>query len=127
MKVKKILLVDDSQPFNFLTKQTLKKAIEGCQVDEVLNGQAAIKYLNAAADCPDVILLDLNMPVMDGFEFLREFEKRGKCLNNSKVFILTSSVLEEDKQAALANKYVKGYFDKPLGPEHIEKINASFN
>jgi len=124
MKSKKILLVDDSQPFNFLSRVTIQKTID-CNVTEALNGKEALNAI-VKGDCPDIILLDLNMPVMDGFEFLKEFEKKSKCVNHTKIYILTSSTLEEDKVACMAHKSVKGYFDKPLLPEHLNKIVADF-
>src|ERR1700685_4270812 len=103
MEIKKILLVDDSQPFNFLSRITLQQAIPSCQIDEALNGKTALDYITRSDECPDVILLDINMPVMDGFEFLKEFERKRKCSAHSKIFILTSSQREEDKRIALAN------------------------
>lgn len=125
MEVKKVLLVDDSQPFNFLSGLTLKAALPGCTVVDALNGKAALDILAKSEECPDVILLDINMPVMDGFEFLEEFERKSKCFNHSKVFMLTSSVLEEDRQAAMSFKFIKGYFSKPLTEEQIREIQAS--
>jgi CheY-like chemotaxis protein len=125
MAVKKILLVDDSQPFNFLSRITLQQAIPQCTIDEALNGKSALDYIGRSSDCPDVILLDLNMPVMDGFEFLKEFEKKGKCTGMTKIFILTSSQREEDRETALSNKFVRGYLSKPLSPPQIEQILAT--
>jgi CheY-like chemotaxis protein len=122
MELKKILLVEDDVAFNFLNRKVLKENQVLCQVDEALNGKAALKYLANTDTCPDVILLDINMPVMDGFEFLEEFEKQRKCLNTSNIFILTSSNREEDREQSLKNKLVKGYFDKPLNKLHIEQI-----
>jgi CheY-like chemotaxis protein len=127
MIVKNILLVDDSQPFNFLSRVTLESYINGCLVHEALNGKTALDYLAHAGKCPEVILLDINMPVMDGFEFLNEFEKKSKCKAVSKIFMLTSSMREEDKLASLRNKLVVGYFEKPLSESHIKEILASFS
>ena len=125
MGLKKILLVDDSQPFNFLTRMVLKQNGIDCQVDEALTGKSALDYVIKGDDCPDVILLDINMPVMDGFEFLDEFGKKLKCRDKTKVFMLTSSTREEDKEMAFKSPAVKGYFDKPLNKEHVKIILAA--
>jgi CheY-like chemotaxis protein len=70
MEIKKILLVDDSPPFNFLSRTVLKESKVDCTVVEALNGKAALDYLELNPQWPEVILLDINMPVMDGFQFL---------------------------------------------------------
>jgi CheY-like chemotaxis protein len=125
MALKNILLVDDDKAFNFLNRIILKENKVDCNVAEALNGQQALNYLAANEECPDAILLDLNMPEMDGFEFLEEFEKLSeKCLT-TRVYVLTSSLRDEDRSAALAYKVVRGYFDKPLSNRHIEEILAA--
>jgi len=121
MELQKLLLVDDDSAFNFLNRIILNTNGVECEIDECLDGKAALENANTG-NCPDVILLDINMPVMDGFEFLDEFEKQNKCREHTKVFILTSSNQEEDKQKALSYSCVKGYFDKPLGEQHIKQI-----
>jgi CheY-like chemotaxis protein len=127
MALKNILLVDDDKALNFLNKIKLKENDIRCNVNEALNGRQALDYLNAQEDCPDVILLDLNMPELDGFEFLDEFEKGEIRCSETKIFILTSSLRDEDKTAALAHYSVKGYFDKPLSNEHIAQMLDSVN
>ena len=122
-----MLLVDDDEGFNFLNRIVFTDNKVICQVDEVTDGSAALDYLQQTNECPDVILLDINMPVMDGFEFLEHFEKYSKCSSLSKIFILTSSQREEDKEKSLGNKYVKGYFDKPLSGAHIQQILDTVN
>jgi len=127
MELKRVLLVDDDEAFNFLNRIVFADSKVDCQVDEVMDGKAALEYLQQSEECPDVILLDINMPVMDGFEFLEHFEKQNKCSGISKVFILTSSQRDEDKTKSLKNKYVKGYFDKPLNSTHIREIISAFD
>jgi CheY-like chemotaxis protein len=127
MPLNKILLVDDDKAVNYLNRLILKDNEINCPVDEALNGQQALDYISGTDDCPDVILLDINMPGIDGFQFLDEFEKGVKCCDRSRIFILTSSIRDEDRVAALSNKLVSGYLDKPLTTEHIRKILSLAN
>ncbi len=126
MKPEKLLLVDDDSAFNFLNRLLVNASGIGCQVEECLDGTAALKYVLNTEKCPDVILLDINMPVMDGFEFLAEFEKQNKCREVTKVFMLTSSNQDEDRDNAMKYNCVKGYFDKPLTEDHMREIVAFF-
>ncbi len=125
MELKNVLLIDDDEAFNFLNRLVLNDNKINCDVHEALDGLAAMDYLEHLAECPDVILLDLNMPVMDGYEFLEQFEKYQKCIGISKIFVLTSSARDEDKAKSLKNKYVTGFFSKPLNNLHIQQILAS--
>ena len=122
MELKKILLVDDDEAFNFLNRIVFIDSNIICRMDEVTDGKAALDYLEESSECPEIILLDINMPVMDGFEFLEQFEKQGKCTQRSNIFILTSSHRDEDRIKSLENNMVKGYFDKPLTAAHVKEI-----
>jgi CheY-like chemotaxis protein len=124
MSLKSILLVDDDKAFNFVTRIFLKESIVNCRISEALNGQQALDHLLRQDESPDVILLDLNMPEVNGFEFLEEFAKLDGRFSATKIFVLSSSVLDEDKAAVLSHKVVKGYFDKPLTDHHIAQILA---
>ena len=126
-KLKKILLVDDDVAVNFINRLTLKENNIDCKVTEATNGQQALDQIAADKDCPDLILLDINMPVMDGFEFLTELERRGKCCDSPNIFMLTSSIREEDKERAMGSKLVKGYLDKPLSDAQLQEILAKVN
>jgi len=121
---RKFLLIDDDEGFNFLNRIILDSTVAGCQVDEALNGEAALALLSKQENCPDVILLDINMPGMDGLEFLEEFEKNNVCNGHSKIFILTSSSRDADRTNSMAHKSVAGYFDKPLSDAHVAEILA---
>ncbi len=122
MKLKKILLVDDSPPFNFLSKTVLKQNQVECAVVEALNGQVALEYLTLNEDWPEVILLDINMPVMDGFQFLDAYRKLHKDGKSTKIFVLSSSSREEDREKSLGSEVVEEFFDKPLNDSHVQII-----
>ena len=126
MKPEILLLVDDDVAFNFLNRILITSAGLDWEINECLDGSNALNHIKASEKCPDIILLDINMPVMDGFEFLEEFEQTEKCTKQTKVFILTSSSQEEDRSAAFKYPCVKGYFDKPLTMEHIHEIISFF-
>jgi CheY-like chemotaxis protein len=126
MKPLKLLLVDDDPAFNFLNRIILTSSDINCEIDECLDGHSALKHIANAEKHPDVILLDINMPVMDGFEFLEEFERHHKVKNHTKVFVLTSSDQDEDRNNAKKYTCVKGYFDKPLTDEHVKHIISLF-
>ena len=85
----------------------LKFLEENCEVTEAL---------------PDVILLDLNMPVMDGWDFLDKFEKvRHTLVKDIRIFIVSSSVDEKDISRSQSYASVKGFISKPLTPDVIRK------
>ena len=128
MSLRKVLLVDDDDAVNFLNRRKLKEFDPNCEVIEAIDGREALTYLEGTEECPDVILLDLNMPGLDGFGFLAKYQEMGKCVNQSKVFvfIVTSSLRNEDKVKAVTSGLVNGYFEKPLSENHIKIIGRLF-
>jgi CheY-like chemotaxis protein len=72
---------------------------------------------------PDVILLDLNMPVMDGWDFLKEYAGFYNTLPRSiRIYVLTSSIDENDRERVNAYSFVKGYLTKPLSRDIILQL-----
>ena len=113
-----VLLIDDDATTNFIHKIVLNKVgIE--EVYEALNGLDAINHLEKS--CPDIIFLDINMPLMDGWEFLEEKERKELC-KNVKIVMLSSSIRSEDKKKAESYFSVIAYFEKPLNVEKIEEL-----
>lgn len=120
---KKILLIDDNHALKFLTRMLLRDENHEGVIDDVSNGLAALEYLGIAENIPDVILLDMNMPKMNGYEFLLEYKKRGLHNNNkTNIYMLTTSTLDEDRKMIMDTGIVLDYFEKPLTEKHIRKI-----
>jgi CheY-like chemotaxis protein len=110
------LLVDDDEIFHLLGIRTLQRVgLTENQIQTALNGRQALEILNRpGSKFPDVILLDLNMPVMNGFEFLEMFGKLSvEKRNDAKVFVLTSSYNPVDIERAM-KLGASRYLTKPL-------------
>jgi CheY-like chemotaxis protein len=127
-RMKNVLLVDDDNVFNFLNTKTLHRMGIVNEIHTALNGKEAIDLLNnyyiGAYATPDVILLDLNMPVLDGFGFLEAFE-RLKMPNKEKitVIIVTSSNDPRDIERA-KQMGITQYLTKPLSEEKLRAALA---
>jgi CheY-like chemotaxis protein len=123
---KKVLLIDDDYINNFMNELLLQDMKVAEEVVTLTNGQDALKYvMNTATDantCPELILLDINMPVMNGFEFLEELTRLETCaMENMSVVMLSSSYNKKDVDEA--RKYnVAAYFNKPLTEDKIQDL-----
>jgi CheY-like chemotaxis protein len=122
-----ILLVDDDEVTNFLSQEMLKLFLDKPVIHITSNGQEAIDYLQARSgepdQLPDIILLDINMPIMDGWDFLAELEKiRKPGFERVKIYMFTSSVYYEDIDRAKTYATVQDIFSKPLDEEKIRAI-----
>ena len=127
-KIKLACIVDDDPIFVFGIKKMMK-LIEFCENFLVFaNGQEALNSLtaiiNKGGDIPQLILLDLNMPVMDGWEFLEEFTKTNPP-KEITIYILTSSIDPRDLKRAKQFNRVSNYVIKPITIENLESIKNS--
>lgn len=125
----RVLLVDDDAIYIFgLSRLIALKQI----ADEVVskkNGAEAIEFLQTQISnkdfLPDVIFLDLNMPIMDGWEFLDEFIKMDTEKTKSiKIFVISSSIAQSDMQRVKQYPVVKEYLIKPVSLEKLTEIFA---
>lgn len=123
-KIGTVLIVDDEELDQKIYRRILMRS---GLVDDVIGftyPDRALEFL-AASDRPviDVLFLDINMPIMDGFEFLKSATERfGKDFAKTVVVLLTTSLDAKDQERAKQFEVVKAYINKPLVPEHIEKI-----
>lgn len=104
--MKEVLLIDDDNIFIFLSKKILDKIDFISKVHSTTNGREAIDLLNElhhkSAKLPDIILLDINMPVLDGFGFLIEFKNLNINHDLIKVMMVSSSDYPQDVDRATA-------------------------
>ena len=118
-------IIEDDPITSTITELMLRRSACFDHVQKFENGQEAFdglaRAVQANADIPDLILLDLNMPVMDGWEFLDAFSALG-LRKHVDVCVLTSSIDPEDIEKSSSYKDVKGYFSKPLDDEVLDKM-----
>lgn len=125
MNTHKIVILDDDSTTNLLTSMILDDMGLTNQYHIMDNGWRALEYLESCQknnEFPGYILVDLKMPVMDGFEFLSYYEQRfWKSNSCTKVLVLTSSVSERDRTRVMEFKSVSNLLNKPLTEEMINK------
>lgn len=128
MQKRTIFLIDDDKSWNFLHETAIKRVGFGMDIRSFEYPSAALTLLGdmAATDIkslPEAIFLDINMPVLDGWDFLDEYEKLpGYVLNKCKVFVVSSSVKTSDRAKAGTYPSVAGFVSKPLEDEVLHKI-----
>lgn len=121
---KKIWIVDDDTITRFLIRKSLSKAPVPIETEEFSNGRTALEGLTSCVDegkdLPDMVLVDLNMPIMDGWDFLRELKSKGiKAMENIKFVILTSSIDPRDEEKGNADPLVVAFLRKPLNLQSL--------
>jgi CheY-like chemotaxis protein len=132
-KLNCILLIDDDEPTNFLTRLTLEEMDCANVINTVENGVEALAYLNKTMSGdpdyprPDLIFLDINMPAMNGWEFLEQYA-RIDVLQKANVVIvmLTTSLNPDDRNKAEKNPDVTGFELKPLLSEKVKGIIETY-
>lgn len=126
------MLVEDDETVNFYNEFLLNELEAADQIIIQTNGADAIQYLekqaNDKANLPDLIFLDINMPVMNGFEFLEEYEKRfwGKDQSKALIVMLTTSLHPTDLDRAGQYNSVSDYVYKPLMEEKLGEILTKY-
>ena len=121
-----LLVIDDDDINIFIIKKIVEKTGYEAKMVAKTNGQLAIDYINelisTGQPLPQLILIDINMPILNGWEFLEAYEKLG-IEQTIDMYMLSSSVYENDIEKAKTYKTVKGFISKPLS---IERLIALF-
>jgi CheY-like chemotaxis protein len=125
--MKKVYLIDDDDIFVFLTKKTILKVSSDIDVEVFSDGLQAITHIREVKDnpeeLPDIIFLDLNMPVMDGWEFLSEYEDIYTSLSRkNELYIVSSSISPHEMERSRNISSVSEFIIKPLVKEKFLEI-----
>ena len=126
-----ILIIDDDEINNFIAAKLIAKIPLHATVNTCLNGLEGIKFiknnLEKKEELPDIIFLDINMPVMNGWEFLDEYETiKNQISKNVAINMLSSSVYNDDISKAETYNTVNKFISKPLTVEKIQNLNLIY-
>jgi len=124
-KYNKVILIDDSEIDNLVNKHILSRSDLADEIQVFSLAQEALDFFanTNETEYPQLILLDINMPIINGFMFLQEFSRLlGEKTNKIDVFMLSSSVDPNDIRKSEDYKFVKGFISKPLSLEHLSKF-----
>ena len=130
-KYRNILLLDDNDLDNFINEKMMESNLFSRKNYICTSGKSAIEFLtniiemgeNINENYPEIIFVDLNMPLMDGFQFIEYFKKNLESkLHNPKIVILTSSIFPEDVSKAVTISKDIIFLNKPLTKDILEKL-----
>lgn len=123
--VKRILIIDDDPVNNMINQKLIKKFKPEIQISTSMNAVEALKILESEPDNkPDLVLLDINMPVMTGWEFLEAAKAKGIEL---LVVMLSSSIDKHDQSKSSSYPVVVDYVVKPLSISRLEELFSRHN
>lgn len=128
-KLGMVMLVDDNDTDNFISKRIIEITNFSDAVIVKNSGKSALDYLEENKDIPEslpeIIFLDINMPIVDGFVFLYEYEKfNNEIKDKCRVIILSSSDNKRDIDKIVNNDYVIKFVTKPLTEKTLEEIKT---
>lgn len=123
------VLIDDDPMNNLICKLTIEMVLDQSDIRAFVNPEVAFDYIQHEfanrKELSALILLDINMPIMSGWEFLELFDNLSfEIKDRVRICILSSSIDERDKQRSYANKNVSDFLVKPLTDKDIYRITA---
>ncbi len=125
--VGRIFLIDDDPIYVFLIRKIIENVDSSLEIFQFPDGELAINHLRTiSADpeqLPDIIFLDLSMPVLDGWEFLTEYAHLNPTLQKRiSLFIVSSSISPEDLERSKRDPLVTDFLIKPLDRESVAEV-----
>ena len=126
--VKCIMLVDDNKIDNFFHERVIKKSNAAEVVITTESGQEALEYLNSHNGVlPNIIILDINMPGMNGWEFIEQYKKTGHNNKALIIVMLPTSALPDETMLELTKGVAAEFRSKPLTKEMLGEAIAKYN
>ena len=130
-KINCIMLIDDNPDDNFFHEREIKKSDREIVVIKMNSAMGALEYLKGNKDVdfklPDLILLDINMPCMNGWEFLKEYNLLAKEFQSKVIIImLTTSESSDNIKNAKSENYVSDFITKPMTRDIMNDIIAKY-
>ncbi|MFN0291817.1 response regulator [Pedobacter helvus] len=125
-----LLVIDDDDINIFIISKIVEKTGYDVEICAKHNGQLAIDYikdlLSNNQPLPHLVLIDINMPILNGWEFIEAFEALNIPATND-MYMLSSSVYENDIEKAKSYKSVKGFISKPLSIDRLKELLAAIH
>ena len=123
---KDILLVDDNDNINFYNEDLISEFEEVNNIKVEKDSTVALRFIERALNCdniPDIWFIDINMPYLNGFEFVDKAIKKIKILQcDPIIYMLSSSSYKRDVEECEKRSYIKGFLTKPLLESHLNVI-----
>ena len=117
------MIVDDNEIDIFINRKVIEFSELSATILSMNSATAALDYLKKGEFLPELIFLDLNMPVVDGYEFLYEYSKFPKEVKlNTRIVVLSSSDNARDREKIAANADVMQFMSKPLNEAKLNKL-----
>lgn len=124
---KEVMLIDDNEPTNFIHKRIVTKVKPKANIIVHQKAREALSTLREGEAKPELIFLDINMPGMDGWQFLKEYESLEEEMKNSIIIVmLTTSLNPDDVTKSKNYASINGFENKPLTTDKLERILDTF-
>jgi len=115
-----IVIIDNDPLYCWIVKKFIEREDTVAQIDTFTDAEEALRKIVNDTISPDLIILDWDMPFMDGFTFAYTYARIP--VNHAPIVVLTNSVYESDRQKAAGIPIIKGYFMKPISMKMVKKM-----